>query len=570
MPGSDLERLTATLRERYEQSWARVVTSEDQLLDDWAALNRTQRLSRLRDTRRTIEGLMDVADELALRWAARELPDAYQLGARQAAGAAGAAVSFTAVDVDAVNSLVFDARQSLLAASSYVKRSTKALINRLATDHMTDKLIRGLTAEQASRNLRHELEGHGVTAVVYADGSRHGLAEYADMAILTRTAEAYQVGGFHQTETLGIGWMELFDGSGCGLTSHDDPEKANGMILPLAQARLYPLAHPRCGRTSSPRPDIASKRDAEQARLSTTSEQRADQAAAEQARAASKAASAQRRRLQQQFGRRQDGILSDVGSRATPAQARQQIRLSRSSQRTKKAVAQLLEQQRAAVAGAASHRVVEDALARGLQAATGRPVRVRLARADLELARESAVEVLRLAEKYPAVVLRGFEAADIPTSGDPYAATGSVPGHGSRMLLSPGWYGDAFRLRVSLAEDAAAGFHPPGAGTPAAVVTHEFGHALHKGLLGDHWATDMLRDLQDLARRSGVDVTDDAAVRGWVGREVSHYAATDPDELVAEAFTEVELNGDRAREVSRFIVERMMAAYQQARKESVA
>lgn len=319
---SDLERLTARLRAEYERVWGVVSVEEERLLGDWTALNRTARLRRLRETRRTIEGLMDVADELALRWAARDLPDAYQLGARQAAGSVGAAVSYTAVDVDAVNSLVLDARQSLLAATSYVKRSTRELVNRLATDHMADKLIRGLTAEQAAANLRAELEGHGITAVVYADGSRHGLAEYADMAVLTRTAEAYQVGGFHQTEALGIGWMEIFDGSGCGLRSHDDPEKANGLILPLEQARLYPLAHPRCGRSTSPRPDIASKRDAETAARSTTQTQRADQAAAERARAESVAARAARRRLEAQVQRRADGLLSDAGNRLSPAAAR--------------------------------------------------------------------------------------------------------------------------------------------------------------------------------------------------------------------------------------------------------
>lgn len=319
--------MTATLRASYERVWGQVMAEQDRLLADFTAMNRSQRLRRLRATRTTIEGLMDVADELSLRWAFRDLPDAYQLGARQAAGVAGSGVSFRAVDVDAVNSLVFDAHDSLLDATRFVKRSTKELINRLATEHMTTKLIRGQTAEQAGKALAAELEGHGITSVVYRDGSRHGLAEYAQMSIQTRTAEAYQVGGFHQYDALGIEWAEMFDGSGCGVTSHDDPRKANGLILHMDEARLYPLAHPRCGRTTSGRPDITSKRDAEHAKPSTTEEQRADQAAAEARRTESVAARAQRRRIEGQVQRRADGILSDRGNRITsPASARAMAR----------------------------------------------------------------------------------------------------------------------------------------------------------------------------------------------------------------------------------------------------
>jgi hypothetical protein len=322
VPTSDLERLTGSLIQAYGRVWASVQAEETRLLADFTALNRSARLRRLRDTRRQIESLMAVADELALRWAARELPDAYQLGARQAAGVIGQAVSFRTVDVDAVNALILDGRDSLLAASRGVKRSTRALIERLSTEHIASKLIRGQTAEQTGRALAEDLAEHGISAVTYADGSRHGLADYSDMLIRTRTAELQQVGGFHQTAALGIRFMELFDGLGCGLDSHDSFPKANGLILPTEEARQHPLSHPRCGRSTSPRPDLVSKRDAENAKPSTTAAQRADQAAAEADRALSVAARAQRRRLDAQVQRRADGILSDAGNRLSPAAAR--------------------------------------------------------------------------------------------------------------------------------------------------------------------------------------------------------------------------------------------------------
>jgi HK97 family phage portal protein len=43
--------------------------------------------------------------------------------------------------------------------------------------------------------------------------------------------------------------VEIFDGDGCGLRSHDDPQKANGVKLRLDQMADVPsLAHPRCVR----------------------------------------------------------------------------------------------------------------------------------------------------------------------------------------------------------------------------------------------------------------------------------------------------------------------------------
>lgn len=43
--------------------------------------------------------------------------------------------------------------------------------------------------------------------------------------------------------------VRIFDGDGCGLRSHDDPEKADGKVLPLDQMSGIPtLAHPNCVR----------------------------------------------------------------------------------------------------------------------------------------------------------------------------------------------------------------------------------------------------------------------------------------------------------------------------------
>lgn len=579
-----LEQLTATLRRTVEESWGRILRDEERLLADWTGLRRPERLARLRALRTTVEGLMDAADEVALRWAFRDLPDAYQLGARKAAGAARAAVSFTSVDVDALNSLVFDSHEKLLGATGYVKRSTKELVERLTRDHLADKLVRGLTAEQAGRNLRHELEGHGIASVVYADGSRHGLAEYTDMLAVTRTAEVYQVGGFEQTAALGIEWMEIFDGSGCGLRSHEDPEKANGKILTLDEARLYPLAHPRCGRSTSPRPDITSARQAADARPSTSAAQRADQAAAEQRRTESVAARAQRRRIERQVARRPDGILDDRGARprspaAARAQARRTFAASRSSQRTKEAVHRHVTQHQAAAAAAGTTREVAAALSRGLQAPLGRKVPVDLEGLDLEIARTHAQELLRLAEKYPEARLNRISSSDVlPTNA--YAGTLSQPGIGSRIDLARAWHGpgNIAGLRTALARDEDARFHPPNTRDPRSVVTHEFAHVLDQGTLGPRWMQadpargipSLVEEIGDYAAASGRVIHSVADIENFIAAEVSEYGSFSAAELVAEAFTDVEFNGAAASGLSKLVHARLSAALRVSRQEGVA
>lgn len=46
--------------------------------------------------------------------------------------------------------------------------------------------------------------------------------------------------------------IEVLDGDGCGWTSHDDPDKANGSTRTIDAFEAYPLAHPNCVRVGTP------------------------------------------------------------------------------------------------------------------------------------------------------------------------------------------------------------------------------------------------------------------------------------------------------------------------------
>jgi hypothetical protein len=165
-----------------------------------------------------------------------------------------------------LDAAVRDLAADLRAAASYTLSTARALsraVQRLAAAD-------GPAASQEAA-LERVLRDRGLAAVVYRDGSRHGLAEYARMAVRTKLAETWQLASFDLYRQAGVQYVEVSDGAGCGWTSHSDPDKANGSIRTLDEAGAYPLAHPNCARSSFPRLDVRTDDDARSARpLSST------------------------------------------------------------------------------------------------------------------------------------------------------------------------------------------------------------------------------------------------------------------------------------------------------------
>jgi hypothetical protein len=320
MPQPDsVERLAEELIRLYRTSWDRITTAEQALINSWTGYRRQERLARLKELQAAVEALMDTADEHALRFTQTALPEIYMLGA----AASGLGLSpWAQSDIDAIGVVATDTYEGLLAATTFVRNSTKDLIRTMSREHIADKLITGQTAQQAARELAGSLEGRGIAAVVYKNGARHGLADYADMLVRTKSAEAYSVATLTQIERAGIGWVEVFDGVGCGWTRHDDPDKANGTVRSLRECQQAPVSHPRCRRAFGARPDVTSAHDAAQARASTTASQQADQAEAEARRELDVAARASSRSFDSQVQRRANALLSDASNRVrSPAHA---------------------------------------------------------------------------------------------------------------------------------------------------------------------------------------------------------------------------------------------------------
>lgn len=244
--------------------------------------------ARLRALDRTLDDIMARLDVDIRAWVSGDLPDLWIAGAAVAVGATVAAAAASWGTAETIIGMASGGAASGAAASAttggtatglqtFVNRSYTDLLS--ATTHVTDetkRMLRRLAREgalatldgqtatdmgQRLTNLVQEAKRRMMT-VTYSNGAVHSLADWADTAIRTQTGLAYNAGTFGACHEFDIGWVELADGPACGLTDHDDPELADGLVVPLHVAEEYPLAHPRCARAILPRGDINGKGDA--------------------------------------------------------------------------------------------------------------------------------------------------------------------------------------------------------------------------------------------------------------------------------------------------------------------
>lgn len=198
----------------------------------------------------------------SLRTQARQIiaethTEAWAAGAEHAADLAGYPWQWTQAHRQAVAALARDTFEEVLAATNYLGDDVKALIRSLGSRELASKYLAGKTAIQSGVDLEAAMRRRGLGAVTYKDGSVHSLREYARMLMRTKSALGYNYGGLGVYAAAGVEVLEIVDGSDCGLTSHGDSSKANGLVVDLATAGTYPIAHPNCRRDFLPRLDLS-------------------------------------------------------------------------------------------------------------------------------------------------------------------------------------------------------------------------------------------------------------------------------------------------------------------------
>lgn len=243
----------------YAQAWSEVMAEQQALADDPV---RHARRARLREMQSRIEAVMTDLDATSLDWVSKQLPQVYAQGGVLGAQQAGGEFIWGQIHQEAVQELVQRTYEDLLSATTHVRDDTKKLVRTLVRDETLQKTIQGRTAVDAGARVTKILESKGISAVVYRDGSKHGLKEYGQTVVRTVSATAYNLGTLNAAHSLGVMYWECFDGPDCGWSAHYSPDLANGKIVTRDEALGYPISHPNCRRSFGARPDITTPEQA--------------------------------------------------------------------------------------------------------------------------------------------------------------------------------------------------------------------------------------------------------------------------------------------------------------------
>lgn len=240
----------------YQDAWERVIAQQQALIDDPLKAARRARLAEMRSS---IESIMDEVEASSRAWIQSRLPQLYATGGTVGAEAMGASeFLWSSISQEAVEEMAFRLMDDVLAATKHVNATTKGLIRAIAREEGLQKLIEGKTAVQAGREMSRLIAQKGISAIKYSNGAKHGLADYGEMLARTTTAKAYNIGILNGAAQNGCQFWEVFDGPGCGWSTHDSGEIALGKIVTRDEALAFPISHPRCRRSFGPRPDLTS------------------------------------------------------------------------------------------------------------------------------------------------------------------------------------------------------------------------------------------------------------------------------------------------------------------------
>lgn len=255
-PVAAIERRERALLQAYADAWARVERLQAAIVNDPAKWRERKRLTR---ARLSIEAELTRLDAHAQAWFSTEYPAIHAMGVNAGAAELGASTNlvWNTINPDAVAKLAAEGFGDLLKATRLTRVTTKSMIRNIIGDEVLSKLTTGDTAQAAARRARKLIEEKGIYSVRYKDGSVHGLREYANMAVRSKTAVAYNVGSLEAQEGQGVRHWEVMDGLGCTWpTGHGPGLQAQGEIVTRDDAVMYPIAHPNCRRAFAGRPDL--------------------------------------------------------------------------------------------------------------------------------------------------------------------------------------------------------------------------------------------------------------------------------------------------------------------------
>ncbi|MEU2594162.1 hypothetical protein ABZ649_04545 [Streptomyces albidoflavus] len=213
-------------------------------------------LATLAEFKEAIKDFHRRVDVEATAFTRRQLRHLYERGAVEASRAVGGSFTWTLAHSDALNALAADSYDDILRRSQEAGRMADQWYRkaRAAARREVPLLASGnVTAVQAAKQLADRLAVDSLAHVVYRDGARVPVRAWAEAATLAKSAVAYNAGTLNRAREAGVRTVEVFDGTGCGWTSHRDPDTASRTLRTVEEAAQWPISHPRCRRAFGPR-----------------------------------------------------------------------------------------------------------------------------------------------------------------------------------------------------------------------------------------------------------------------------------------------------------------------------
>ncbi|MFJ3229911.1 hypothetical protein [Streptomyces sp. NPDC086787] len=260
VPG-DPDEIARRVAAILEEAWERLAGKQREVIARFADNPRAPYiLATLEEFKQAIAGFGQRVDQEARQFVQRQLPHLYEEGGRTAAEDLGVTFTWTTFHRDALQSLAADSYADFLRRSEEAERMAGQFYRaaREAARREVPLLAAGnMTAKQAAKNLADRLAAdHELSYVIYRDGARVPVRAWAEAATLAKSAVAFNAGTLNRTRQAGVAVVEVFDGTDCGWTSHQDPDKAVRTLRSVEDAASWPISHPRCRRAFGPRPDM--------------------------------------------------------------------------------------------------------------------------------------------------------------------------------------------------------------------------------------------------------------------------------------------------------------------------
>lgn len=256
----ELLALIAAATRQLVSTWASLTDAQTELLHRLQRLGPIPTGPRIRDAVSVFNGRLGAFDRdaraLIERWAAIDLPTAYRDGALRALAQAGQDTHQFAWTTN------HQAALTPLTATFWAD-----LIRRIAETVRRAQAFARAAQEEARTNWRGTdtgklLEGHPLDTVIYGNQARHPVAAWAQAALAAQAAITANHGAINTSVfELGAEWMECIDGEECGFVAHQDTDHASGTLRTTDEASAYPIAHPGCIRSWTPRPDLTGRPD---------------------------------------------------------------------------------------------------------------------------------------------------------------------------------------------------------------------------------------------------------------------------------------------------------------------